>query len=423
MSPAKPTRIRYLILGMSMAMYFITFLDRVNISVAAPAIVKEYGFNTVQMGVIFGAFTLSYAVFQMPGGWLGDRIGSRVILPLLVTWWSLFTAATALASGYRSFLSIRFIFGMGEAGAFPATATALSRWLRPEERGFSQGMLQSATRIGSAATPPLIATIIAFAGWRAAFVACAFLGVAWAIGWWLIYRNRPEEHPWVNDAERHHILSAQPQRKEVVSTPWKAILTSKTIWALCVSYFCLIYTTYIYFNWFPTYLMKARNFPLLKMGVYASFPFIAGAIANTAGGAFSDFLIKKSGNIKWARRSIPLVGMIVLAFFMVPGALVESAYVSLVLLSLALACSEFGIGIYWATALDVADQHAGTVSGLMNTFGNLGGFFSPIVFGIIVDRTQSWSMPFMVASCVSVVGALFWLFIDPTASLKTESGG
>ncbi|TGE32032.1 MFS transporter [Desulfosporosinus sp. Sb-LF] len=419
----KRTNVRYLILGMAMLMYFITFMDRVNISVAAPYISSEYGLNKIQMGAIFSAFTLSYAIFQMPGGWFGDRFGARFILPIFVAWWSVWTALTTLGRGYTSFLLIRFGFGVGEAGAFPVAQSALSRWLRPEERGLSQGLLQSATRIGSAATPPLVAAIIAWGGWRMAFILCAGLGIVWAIGWWIIYRDRPENHPFASKAEIDYILNGKKESIAVPKTPWGRILSSPSVWALCLSYMAFIYVTYIYFNWFPTYLKDARNFPLLKMGFYAALPFLAGAVANTLGGMLSDKLVKKTNGSKWARRIIPLVGSITLAFFMVPGALVQNNVMSVILLSFALASSEFGIGVYWASALDIAGPHAGTVSGLMNTFGNLGGFVSPLVFGYIVQTTGNWATPFLVASVVSVAGALLWLVIDPTKKVYDETQG
>lgn len=419
----KRTNVRYLILGMAMLMYFITFMDRVNISVAAPYISAEYGLDKIQMGAIFAAFTLSYAIFQMPGGWFGDRFGARFILPIFVTWWSVWTALTTLGRGYTSFLLIRFGFGVGEAGAFPVAQSALSRWLRPEERGLSQGLLQSATRIGSAFTPPLVAMIIGWGGWRMAFIVCGALGIVWAIGWWIIYRDRPEDHPFANKAEIDYILNGKKESIVTPPTPWAKILTSPSIWALCLSYMAFIYVTYIYFNWFPTYLKDARDFPLLKMGLFAALPFIAGAIANTLGGILSDKLVKKTNGSKWARRIIPLVGSITLAFFMVPGALVENNVLSVILLSLALASSEFGIGVYWASALDIAGPHAGTVSGLMNTFGNLGGFVSPLAFGYIVQTTGNWATPFLIASGVSVLGALLWLMVDPTKKIYEEVKG
>ncbi len=309
-----------------MAMYFITFMDRVNISVAGPQLIKEFGFNSIQMGAIFGAFTLSYALFQVPGGWLGDRIGSRVILPIFVGWWSIWTSLTTLGTSYISFLLLRFGFGIGEAGAFPAAQAALSRWLRPEERGLSQGLLQSATRIGSAATPPLVAAIMSVAGWKMSFIICAVIGVIWAIGWWIIFRDRPENHPWANKEEVEFILNGKKESQVTPPTPWKTILKSPRIWALCFRYTAFIYTTYIYFNWFPTYLMQARHFPLLKMGFFASLPFLAGAIANTLGGWISDKLIKKKNGNKWARRAIPYIGTTALAFFMIPGPLTESTF-------------------------------------------------------------------------------------------------
>jgi MFS family permease len=278
---ARPTHVRYIVLGLTIAAYMITYIDRVVISSAVPSIQKEFGFSIVTMGWILSSFQWAYAIFQIPGGWLGDRIGPRRALTLIVTWWSLFTCATVLAWSAGSMALIRFLFGMGEAGAFPIATRSLSRWMLPTERGLAQGATHAGSRLGGALTPALVVLIIAHYGWRTAFVCCGSLGLIWAAVWYWYYRNTPDEHKSVNSGEREQIRSALELArgsKSTQSVPWKRILRSRQMWILSAMYFCYAYNLSVYLVWFPKYLNDHRGFNLQRMGFYASLLLLAGTV-------------------------------------------------------------------------------------------------------------------------------------------------
>src|SRR5690348_12959285 len=239
----RPTRVRHVVLWLTVAAYMITYMDRVAISSAVPSIRKEMGFSMEAMGWILSAFNWAYAIFQIPGGWLGDRIGPRRALTVIVTWWSIFTSATALAWNGMSMAVVRFLFGMGEAGAFPIATRSLSRWMLPAERGFAQGVTHAGSRLGGALTPMIVVFLIAHYGWRAPFYVFAVLGLIWAAAWFAFYRDTPGEHRMVNSAERDLIAAAlgsgaQPARRTV---PWRQILSHPQMWLLSSMYFCYGY--------------------------------------------------------------------------------------------------------------------------------------------------------------------------------------
>ncbi len=242
---------------MTIAVYMITYMDRVVISNAAPSIRAELGLSLIAMGWILASFRWSYALFQIPGGWLGDRIGPRRALALIVTWWSIFTSATAMAWSAASMSVVRFFFGVGEAGAFPIATRSLSRWLLPGERGLAQGLTHAGSRLGAALTPPIVVYIIGIYGWRAAFYVFGTLGVVWSIVWFVWYRDTPAEHGAVNAAERQLIESgSQDHRSLGAALSWKKMFSSSVIWYLCAAYFCYTYALATYLDWFPTYLKE-----------------------------------------------------------------------------------------------------------------------------------------------------------------------
>ena len=415
---------RWYILVLISAMYLITYLDRVNISVAAPVISKEFGFDKITMGVIFSAFVWAYAIFQVPGGWLGDRFGARKVLTIIVGYWSIMTAATAAAFGVTSFVIVRFLFGVGEAGAFPGATRAMQLWYPPQERGFVQGITHSASRFGAAIAPPIVVLITTTLGWRSVFYICGAVGIVWSIWWYLAYRDLPEEHQFVNRGELEHIRGVDETGnvktatvKKQVSVPWVTLLKSPNMWAIMCAYFTYVYCLWIFLSWLPSYLVDFRHFTLLKVGFLASLPLFAGVIGDTVGGVATDLLMKKTGNIKFARRAVAIVGMLGCAVFIVPAALADDAYTAVYCLTAAMFFLECTIGPSWAVPMDVAGEHSGTVSGMMNMAGNIGGALSPIVFGVLV-QFGSWQAPFIVAASLLVVGSAIWAFwLDPGASV------
>ena len=421
----KPTKVRYWVLFVVCLVYFITYLDRVNISVAAPLMLTDFGISKVELGVVFSSYAISYALFQIPVGMLGDKYGPRKVLAAIVAFWSLMTALTPLAWSFASLVVIRFIFGIGEAGAFPNATRAFSHWIPSTERGFAQGITHAFARGGGALTPMIIAPLMLAFGWRISFFICAVIGLIWAGGWYFWYRDKPGEYneKWsgsINQAEMDLIDQGKLLKKAAPKLPFRQLLQSKNMWALCIGYFCYCYVIWIYLSWLPTYLVDARGFTIMKMGLFASLPLLAGTVGDTLGGWLSDLIWKRTNSGKFARRVVAIAGSLVSAVFLIPAAMTDSANLAVFLLACSLFGMEMSVGVYWAVCLDVGHEYAGTVSGMMNSIGNLGSALSPIVFGLIVQHTGSWVYPFLVASGLLVVAAVLWTRINPEISLADE---
>jgi len=399
----------------------ITYMDRVVISAAVPTIRKEYGFSLVTMGYIISSFRWGYALFQIPGGWFGDKIGPRRALTLIVGWWSLFTSATAFAWSSLSMIVIRFLFGVGEAGAFPIATRSLSHWILPAERGFAQGITHAGSRLGAAITPALVVLIIANYGWRTAFVGFGMLGVIWAAVWFWYYRDSPAEHSSVGDEELRLITGSlgralpKPRR----SVPWRIILASRDVQYLSLMYFCYGYCLAVYLDWFPTYLNDHRGFKLMQMGYYSSLPLLAGVGGDLLGGWLSDIWAKRSGNLKLARRGAAAFGFLLAAAAIIPATLTTSPTACVWYSCVAFFGLEITVGVSWAIPLDIGADFAGSVSAVMNTWGNIGGAISPLLLTYLVGA-YGWNMPFLVAAGLSLTAAaLFWR-IDASRKIFAE---
>ncbi len=421
------SRGRWYILLLISIMYLITYLDRVNISTAAPEIIKEFGFDKVTMGVIFSAFVWSYALFQVPGGWLSDRFGPRKVLAGVVAYWSLMTAATGLAGSAASFKIVRFLFGIGEAGAFPGATRAMQLWYPRSERGFVQGITHSASRLGAAMAPPIVLAIMLNFGWRAAFFVCGAIGMLWAIWWALSYRNLPEDHGMVNRTELEHIRGVDasgainpPQIHKQMQVPWGVLLRSGNMWAVMCAYFTYVYCLWIFLSWLTTYLIEVRHFTLLKGGLLASLPLWAGVIGDTVGGLATDWLLRRTGSAKIARRSVAITGLLGCAVFITPAALTGDAITAVICLTISMFFLECTIGPSWAVPMDTGGKYSGTVSGMMNMAGNFGGALSPIVFGLLAQG-GNWAAPFIVAAGLLVAGSAVWAFwVNPDKAILTD---
>ena len=386
----------------------ITYMDRQILAVARPVISKELGISLLTMGTITGAFRLAYALFQIPGGWLGDKYGARRALTAIVTWWSIFTGFTAMAWNAMSMLVIQVFFGMGEAGAFPIATRSLARWMTPTERGFAQGITHAGSRLGAALTPPLVVIIIAKFGWRAAFLIFGLLGVAWSITWFLYYRDTPEEHKGTNEAERHLIGGG---RKRSTHIPWRKILSHGNLWVLAVMYFCYNFNLNVYNDWFPTYLHDSRGMTLTKMGIYASLPLFAGTLGDIAGGSFSDYILKRTGKLNLARRWVAIAGFVLSAVATIPAIFAHDPRVSVAFYSLAFFGLEWTVGVSWAVPLDIGGDFAGSVSAVMNSLGNLGGAVSAFVATQLAAH-YGWNSTFMLTSALCILAAFLFLKVD-----------
>jgi MFS transporter, ACS family, glucarate transporter len=411
--PGRPTHVRYAVLALTVAAYMITYMDRQVLATSRPTIMKELGISLTAMGWITFGFRMAYALFQIPGGWLGDTIGARRALTIVVSWWSAFTALTALAWNAASMLLIQVLFGVGEAGAFPIATRSLSRWMRPTERGFAQGVTHAGSRLGGAITPPIVAIgIIPLFGWRAAFYAFGVLGVVWAIAWFAYYRDTPEEHHRVNQAERERIAGSVT-RKSAGKVPWRQIFSHGNLWVLAAMYFFYNYNLNVYQDWFPTYLQQSRRMTIAQMGFYASLPLLAGVVGDLAGGWFSDLVLRRTGNLNLARRWVAIAGFLLSAAATVPAVLARDPHVSVAWYCVAFFGLEWTVGISWAVPLDIGGDFAGSVSAVMNMLGNIGG----AVAATVVTYTAAhygWNVPFLVTASLCVIAAVLWLKIDAT---------
>jgi MFS transporter, ACS family, glucarate transporter len=409
----RPTHARYAVLALTVAAYMITYMDRQVLATSRPLIMKELGISLTAMGWITFGFRMAYALFQIPGGWLGDTIGARRALTIVVSWWSAFTALTALAWNAASMLVIQVFFGLGEAGAFPIATRSLSRWMRPTERGFAQGVTHAGSRFGGAITPTIVAAgIIPFFGWRAAFYAYGVLGVIWAIAWFAYYRDTPEEHRGVNQDERE-LIAGGVKRKSAGKVPWGQILSHGNLWVLAVMYFFYNYNLNVYQDWFPTYLQQARRMTLAQMGFYASLPLLAGVVGDLAGGWFSDVVLRRTGNVNLARRWVAIAGFLLSAVATVPAVLSADPHASVAWYCVAFFGLEWTVGISWAVPLDIGGDFAGSVSAVMNMLGNIGG----AVAAAVVTYTAAhygWNVPFLMTASLCVIAAVLWLKIDAT---------
>ncbi len=419
----RPTRVRYAVLWLTVAAYMITYMDRVVISSAVPVIQKEFGFSIVTMGWILAAFRWGYALFQIPGGWLGDRIGPRRALALIVTWWSVFTSVTTLAWSAASMMAFRFLFGLGEAGAFPIATRSLSRWMLPGERGFAQGLTHAGSRLGAALTPPIVVFLMVRSGWRAPFLIFGALGLVWAAVWYWYYRDTPGEHGSVNRAELQLIHGALGARSRTTrAVPWRAILGSRTVWTVSLMYFCYGYCISVYLDWFPKYLHEHRGLNLAQMGLYASLPLLAGLGGDLAGGWLSDRWAVRTGDLRRARRGTAMAGFLLAAAAIVPATLAAGAAASVWYSCLAVFGLELTVGVSWAIPLDVGGDYAGSVSAVMNTCGNIGGAISPALLAYLV-RSYGWNVPFLAAAGLALAAAALYGKIDASRRIAVPEGG
>jgi len=424
---AKRSHIRWYVLLLISLMYMITYMDRSNISIAAPAIATEFGFNKTEIALVFSAFAWAYAAGQVPGGWLADFFGPKRVLLVIVPFWSLMTAATAWASGATSLFVVRFAFGLGEAGAFPTASRAMQLWFPKSERGFVQGMTHCFSRLAIAITPLVAVVIMKAWGWRWIFYIFALLGIAWSLVFFYFYRNRPEDEARVNAAELAHIRDTQNSEISPVATrlrsdvPWRAIFTSSNMWFIAAAYGCFFYGAYFYVSWFPTYLLEFRHLSLNSVGYLASLPLISAMLGDLTGGLLTDHVLRKTGNLRLARRVVAAPGLLLAALLLIPAGTTDGAITAVLCLTASNFFLELVLGPAWAVPMDVGGTSSGTVTAVMNMVGAIGASISPLVFGLLVER-GSWVAPFYVTAGVLTAGSLIWIFlIDPEKSVVDGS--
>jgi MFS transporter, ACS family, glucarate transporter len=409
-------RYRYRVGALLFLLAVITYLDRVCISVAGPRIQEYLRIGPQQWGWVVGVFAIAYAVFEIPGGWMADRFGPRIILTRIVLWWSGFTALTGAVSSYPFLLLTRFWFGAGEAGAFPNAAASIASWFPGSERGRAFGFLSMAAQTGGALSPLLVVPIQMRYGWRASFYIFALVGVAWAVVWCFWFRNTPREKRGVTRSELNEI-GAAPERQPH-GLPWGVVVRRGNFWAILLMALTFGYGNYFFIAWLHTYLVRARNFSEKDL-LLSTLPFIFGACANVGSGITSDFLLKRFG-LKAARCRVGIIGLASGGLFALLAALTPSKVGTLLLLCLSFAGIAFNQSMTFPICIDVARKFPGSMGGAMNTAAHVGAFLSGVMFGYVAKISGSYDRPLFLMASVLGFGALMWLKIDPTQELIPE---
>jgi len=429
MPSAKTTRVRWFLVFWLFVLSAVSYLDRVNISIAGGSIVDAYHLTDVQLGKVFSALVAGYALFQTVGGYLADRFGPRRVLTAGVVWWGIFTALTALVpadigGALFLFVVVRFLLGAGEAVIYPAANQFIARWIPMRERGIANGWIFAGVGAGAGLTPPLITYLMIHHGWRSSFWVCAIIGFLAGAVWFFAARDNPAEHPRVSAAELTAIqsgltvtsYSSSPGKKSAdVPVPWKRVVRSREVWAVTISYFCYGYVAWIFFSWFYRYLAKVRGLDLKASAFYSMLPFLAMLVCCLLGGTVNDRLTKWRGP-RLGRCGLAAFAMGVAGIFIACGSQVQGVRLASVVLAGGAGALYFSQSSFWSVTADIAGGSAGSVSGFMNMGGQIGGALTGSLTPWIAVR-YGWTASFLVAAGLCLLGALTWLAVDPLNTL------
>lgn len=406
---------RHRVLLLLFLLSIITYLDRVCLSVAGPRMQADLGISTERWGWVVGAFTISYALFEIPTGVMGDRLGSRLVLTRIVVWWSAFTTLTGAVSNFYALLATRFFFGAGEAGAYPNSSGTIARWFPLSERGQAHGVVWMASRVGGALSPLLVVPIQRAFGWRASFWAFGVIGIVWAVVWYRVYRDRPSDAAGITRAELEEI-GPDTSGHAHQSLPWALALRRWNFWKILLMYHLYCWGSYFYVSWLHTYLQKGRGFSEGEMAVYSTLPFIAGIGGNLFGGWVSDRLVMHRG-LRFGRRVVGASGLVLSGALMLVAAMSNSKWVALACLTLGYGAMDCMLPVSWSICLDIGRRYAATVGGTMNMAGQLGSFLSSVAFGYAVTYFGSYNAPLYPMALCLVASAVLFTRIDPEEPL------
>lgn len=410
-------RYRHGVLAFLFFLSIITYLDRVCISVAGPRMQEDLGLGPDKWGWVVGAFTISYALFEIPTGALADRIGARKVLTRIVLWWSAFTTMTGMVSSFPALLAVRFAFGAGEAGAYPGSASSISKWFPTHLRARASSIVWMASRLGGALSPLLVVPIQQAYGWRMTFYVFGAVGVVWCFFWWIWYRDRPELMKGVTREEVEEVGNRDGAAHHAL--PWRSVLRQRNYWMILLMYHTYCWGSYFYLSWLHTYLVKGRGYTENEVRDLTWLPFIFGAVGNVVGGATSDFCVKRFG-LKFGRRIVGSLGLALSALFMLLCALTPGKTPAIVFLSLGYFSMDMMLPVAWAVCLDVGRRYAGAVSGSMNMSGQVGSFLSSLAFGYLVKFFGNYDLPLFPFSGMLLVSAFLFTRINPEQQLVPE---
>jgi sugar phosphate permease len=418
-----PTRTRYRVVALATGLGMITYLDRACIATLAPGIIKDLGLTTVQMGYVFTVFQLAYALFEIPTAWWADRRGTRAVLSRIVIWWSLLTAATGLAFSYPVMLLVRFLFGVGEAGAWPCVARTFSRWIPRRERGTVQGVFFAGAHLVGGLTPWLVLWLLQFLSWRAIFVCFGGVGLVWTAIWLTWFRNDPAEHPSVNAAELETIVSERPAEigHEGGLAYWGTLFRNRNMLALCVMYVpnCMIF--YFCITWLPTYLKQHHGFDAASLGIFAGLPLIVSMPGDLLGGIVTDRLVARYG-LRIGRSGLGAVAYLLAGLALLGAAVSSTPVLAATLIAVATGLTMFTLGAAWGTVIEVGRNHVGVVGATMNSVGNLAAMLNPLIVAYSVQWFGNWNLPLHLMGVLFLIGSASWLAIDPARPVFREVG-
>jgi MFS transporter, ACS family, glucarate transporter len=416
-----PTRVRYWVIVFAITLAVITYIDRVCISFAATDMQKDLNLTQVEMGWVLAAFAFAYALLEIPGGYLGDRMGPRRVVTRIVVWWSFFTAATAWAWNLGSLVVIRFLFGAGEAGCFPNLTKAFTTWLPERERVRAQGIMWLSARWGGAFTPLLVAWVMGHVGWRHSFEIFGAIGVVWALIFYMWYRDDPLTHPKMNLAEKELLRSSARHAEAHANVPWGKLLESRQVWMLCWQYFCLSYGWYFYITWLPTYLRQGRHITLESSALLAILPLFCGGVGNPTSVMLGSLLNRITHSVTMTRRIVACTGFAGASGFLVYSTTVNDPLSAMIAIGASSFCNDLVMPNAWGAAMDIGGKYAGTLSGAMNMWGNLGGALSPVAIGYMLKWSGSnWNLTLYISAAIYLMGIVFWLLLDPVTPLEQE---
>jgi ACS family glucarate transporter-like MFS transporter len=407
---------RHGVLSFLISLSVITFLDRLAIAVAGPRIQDDLHISPEKWGWVLGAFALAYGIFEMPSGASGDRLGQRRVLTRIVVWWSAFTALTAAATGYAQLTVTQFLFGAGEAGAYPNASGVIACWFPKVERARAQGAVWAASRVGGALSPLLVVPLLRAVGWRGMFYTFSAFGLLWAVLWRTWFHDNPAEQPGIGAREVQEIGAAKPVSRTGI---WGALLRSRQTWLLMGMYWCYVWGSWFYFSWFPTYLVRGAGLSEKEMGLFSALPFVLGCCGNIAGGILSDRLARTHG-LKAARCGQASASLAVSSLLILWLAYSTNKALVVVLSSIGFGVLDLMLPAAWSLCLDLGRAHAGVLTGAMNSAGLAGGFVCTVLFGYMVRATGGYRAPLSLVALMVMLSAVLFLFIDPNRPVWRE---
>ncbi|QJE02452.1 MFS transporter [Massilia forsythiae] len=401
------------VLLMLCLMYFITYLDRVNVSTAASGFGKEFNLSKTEIGLVFSAFAYPYLVFQIIGGWVSDKFGAHKTLIFCGTLWAAATILTGYAEGLISLLAARLLLGFGEGATFPAATSAMSRWVAKEKRGFAQGLTHAFSRIGNAVAPAAVVFVMAAYGWRQSFFICGIISLVWVALWSWVFTEEPADHRFITREE----LAALPKpKKRNTYVPWGPLF--RRMMPVALVYFCYGWTLWLFLSWIPQYFLHNYDMDLKKSALFSSGVFFAGVIGDTLGGIVSDRILTRTGSLKKARSYMVSVCMLLTLLSLLPMLVTHDAHVAILSLSAGFFFAEMTIGPMWAIPMDIAPEYSGTASGMMNTGSAMAAILSPVVSGYLIDRTGNWELPFIGSMVLMGIGVFLAARIQPDSKFQ-----